>query len=185
MIAHIKGTLTTITINSVVVDVHGVGYQIFVSNPYESKQNTEVFFHTYHHIREDINVLYGFKTLEDKDMYIRLLSVKGVGPKVAMTILATTSSSMVIHAIDTEDVAFLKKIPGIGPKAAGQIILDLKGKLATNLETPANQNQNEAIEVLLALGYTKKEIDFALKGVGTVEVEVEVIVKAALKNIMR
>ena len=184
MIAHIRGKIEEIQADSCIVDVHGVGYQLFVPQPYEYEKGSDAFFYVYHHVREDINALYGFKTTEEKNLYIRLLSVKGVGPKVAMTILSATTLHMVIHAIETEDVTYLRKIPGIGPKAAGQIILDLKGKLAATTSVVVNPNENEAIEVLIALGYTKKEIEYAMKDMKSDALTVEEIVKLALKKIM-
>lgn len=184
MIAYIKGNIAIIQADSVVVDVQGIGYEIFVGHPYEYEMNQEVMFYTYNHIREDINALYGFPTSEEKVLYNRLLSVKGVGPKVGMTILASTTPNMLIHAIDSEDVGYLKKIPGIGPKAAGQIILDLKGKLATSDTVTIQPHVKEAIEALTALGYTKKEIDFAMKDLPDTLETVEEIVKASLQKIM-
>lgn len=184
MIAHIKGLITHIQSDSCIVDVHGVGYQLFVARPYDYKVQEEKIFFTYHHIREDIQALYGFDTMEEKSLYLRLLSVKGVGPRVAMTMIAATSPDMLIHAIEKEDVSYLKKIPGIGPKAASQIILDLRGKLTSDAKPLVNEQSQEAIDALNALGYTKKEIDFALKTIDVKTLRVEAIIKQALKNLM-
>lgn len=184
MISYLKGKVTEIEADYVVVETAGIGYQVFVGHPYESKINEDVLFYTYHHLREDISALYGFRSKEEKELYVRLLSVKGVGPKVGMTILASTTVNMLIQAIDTEDVAYLKKIPGIGPKAAGQIILDLKGKLASTQEKLVNPMIIEATEALTALGYTKKEIDYALTDIDKDIEQVEDIVRFALNKIM-
>ena len=184
LIAYVKGTVALIQSDYIVIDVQGIGYQIQVGHPYEFAVDKEVMLYTYHHIREDISALYGFTTMEEKQLYIRLLSVKGVGPKVGMTILASTTFNMLVNAIESEDVAYLKKIPGIGPKAAGQIILDLKGKLADAEMASQTPQFNEAIEALQALGYTKKEIEFAMKDINDATMSVEDVVRAALKKIM-
>ncbi|MGL5043096.1 MAG: Holliday junction branch migration protein RuvA [Culicoidibacterales bacterium] len=184
MIAHLRGIIEEVYSDSCIVDVNGVGYQLYLAKPYEYQKGQETFFNVYHHIREDVNSLYGFENVETRVLYMRLLSVKGVGPKVAMTILAATTTHTLIQAIETEDITYLRKIPGIGPKAAGQIILDLKGKLATQTAISVNENLKEAIEVLIALGYTKKEIDFAVKDISDTKLTIEVIVKMALKKIM-
>ena len=184
MIAFIQGTVHHILPDSCIVDVHGVGYQIFVAHPYEFKPKQEVFFYTFHYVKEDINALYGFLTMEEKELYNKLLSVKGVGPKVAMTMLAATTPNQLLQAIDSEDVTYLKKIPGIGPKAAGQIIFDLRGKLVNTSAKLVSPILKEASEALAALGYTKKEIDFAFKNVTVTEQSVEDIVRLGLKNLM-
>ena len=184
LIAYVKGTVALIQSDYIVIDVQGIGYQIQVGHPYEFAVDKEVMLYTYHHIREDISALYGFTKKKKKQLYIRLLSVKGVGPKVGMTILASTTFNMLVNAIESEDVAYLKKIPGIGPKAAGQIILDLKGKLADAEMASQTPQFNEAIEALQALGYTKKEIEFAMKDINDATMSVEDVVRAALKKIM-
>lgn len=183
MIARIKGEILEILADSCVVDVRGIGYQIHTPHPHEFKVGEQVNFFTYHHIREDLQALYGFTTKAEKELYIKLLSVKGVGPKVAMTMLAATQNEILLHAIENEDVTYLRKIPGIGPKAAGQIILDLRGKLAAISNTQVLPTQLEVIDALTALGYTKKEIDFAMKNIDK-NLEVESMVKQALKNLM-
>lgn len=184
MIAHIKGEVTDIMPDSCVIDVQGIGYQIFIAHPYELVVGQSLFVYTYHHIREDINALFGFLTMDEKNLYIKLLSVKGVGPKVAMTIIAATEINTLLHAIETDDLTYLKKIPGIGPKAAGQIIFDLKGKLVVNQEPLITAQNKEAIEALKALGYTKKEMDYAFKDLDTDGLSVEEIIKKTLQKLM-
>ena len=114
MYSYLKGTVTEIHPNSITIDIGGVGYSVLSPNPYEFKLETIDKAFIYHHIREDINALYGFKTKDAKSLFIKLLSVKGIGPKSAMAILATGNAK------------FLARFPGIGPKASQQIILDLK-----------------------------------------------------------
>lgn len=164
MYSYLIGTITEINPNNVTVDVGGVGYAVFTPNPYEFKLETIDKVHIYHHVREDIDALYGFKTKDGKHLFMKLLSVKGIGPKSAMAILATGNVSDVIAAIDRSDAKFLAKFPGIGPKASQQIILDLKGKL--NFEESAfakSTSVSEVEEALKSLGYKAKEIKKALE----------------------
>ncbi|MBY7143271.1 Holliday junction branch migration protein RuvA [Virgibacillus sp. NKC19-3] len=170
MIAYIKGNLTYIQEDSVVVDVHGIGYEIVCSNPFvfQSSLNQEVLIHTFHYVREDTQVLYGFKNEEEKQLFIKLISVSGIGPKGALAILGAVDVAGFISAIEREDDKFLTSFPGVGKKTARQIILDLKGKLTTMLmisdqmdvESPDTTSEGllEAEEALKALGYTEREI---------------------------
>lgn len=164
MYSYIKGVITEVNPNSVTIDVNGVGYEVLSPNPYEYKLETTDKAFIYHHIREDIDALYGFKTKDAKGLFIKLLSVKGIGPKSAMAILATGNVNDVIGAIELGNSKFLSKFPGIGPKASQQIILDLKGKLDLQEESLAKSNSiGEVEEALKSLGYKASEIKKALK----------------------
>lgn len=172
MIAYIKGELTYIQDESVIVDVGGVGYEIICGNPFEfqSSINKEVFIHTYHHVREDIQSLYGFKTEDEKYLFTKLISVSGIGPKSGIAIQGSVDVSEFISAVESEDEKYLTQFPGVGKKTARQIILDLKGKLTGLLSItsqlgkpePSNQGSTtslkEAQEALIALGYSEQEI---------------------------
>ncbi|UJL44953.1 Holliday junction branch migration protein RuvA [Virgibacillus sp. NKC19-16] len=173
MIAYIKGNLTYIQEDSVVVDVHGIGYEIVCANPFvfQSSLNKEVQINTFHYVREDIQVLYGFKSEDEKQLFIKLISVSGIGPKGALAILGSVDVAGFISAIEREDDKFLTSFPGIGKKTARQIILDLKGKLTTMLAISGHMDADagvdesngaeglvEAEEALKALGYTEREI---------------------------
>ncbi len=164
MYNYLKGTVAEIMPDHITLDVHQVGYQIFTPNAYEFHLNEESKVHVHHYVREDAILLYGFKTKEAKELFIKLLSVKGIGPKSAMAILATGNVDDVIGAIEIGNVKFLSKFPGIGPKASQQIILDLKGKL--NVEQDPiflHDNIREVEEALESLGYKTKEIKKAVK----------------------
>lgn len=164
MYNYIIGTVKGIFPSSITLDNNGVGYEILTPNPYEFKLDTEDKVYIYHHVREDIFQLYGFKDKEAKKLFIKLLSVKGIGPKSAMAILATGNVNDVIGAIELGNSKFLNKFPGIGPKASQQIILDLKGKL--NLQEDfivKSDSITEVEEALKSLGYKAKEIKKALK----------------------
>lgn len=164
MYSYLKGITTEINPNNITVDINGVGYAVLTPNPYEFKLDQEVKVYIYHHVREDIDALYGFKTKDGKQLFMKLLSVKGIGPKSAMAILATGDVSDVINAIEMGNVKFLSKFPGIGPKASQQIILDLKGKLVLEeIAFAKSTSITEVEEALKSLGYKAKEIKKALK----------------------
>ena len=122
--------------------------------------------YTYQYVREQINDLYGFKTEDEKNLFIKLISVNGIGPKSALSILACGKVNDVYEAIEMRNDAYLRKFPGIGPKASLQIILDLKGKIS--FDEVANvslstQKSSDVGEALISLGYSKKDIDKVLK----------------------
>lgn len=164
MYNYLKGLVTEINPNNVTLDVNDVGYKVFTPNPYEFGLDEIAKIYIFHYVREDAINLYGFKTQSAKDLFIKLLSVKGIGPKSAIAILATGNVDDVIGAIEIGNVKFLSKFPGIGPKASQQIILDLKGKLNFDAETIIlSNNIGEVEEALQALGYKAKEIKKAIK----------------------
>lgn len=169
MFAYINGIVTLIQEEVIVIDVQGVGYEINCANPYEFQEylNKKTLIYTYHHVREDVMNLYGFKTEDEKNLFIKLISVSGIGPKSAILILGTVNVNDFISAVESEDEKYLTQFRGVGKKTARQIILDLKGKLTSlqTLETSGLFNQstdstaiNEAEEALLALGYRQQEI---------------------------
>ena len=156
MYAYLNGIIKDIESNYIVLDINGIGYLIYVANPYYYQIENSYKVYTYTHIREDEFSLYGFKSKEELDLFLKLISVKGLGPKMALPILATGSIEGIMDAIDRENILYLKKFPKIGDKVARQIILDLKGKLA---KTVTNNNINEELtEALLALGYKNNDI---------------------------
>ena len=171
MIAYIRGILTNIHEETIVIDVGGIGYEIQCANPYDfqSSLNKELFIHTYHHVREDAQILYGFKTVDEKYLFTKLISVSGIGPKSGMNIQGSVNVSEFVAAVEQEDEKYLMSFPGVGKKTARQIILDLKGKLsrfATVVieDQPTKESANEttslkeAQEALGALGYSSQEI---------------------------
>ncbi|KGX89000.1 Holliday junction branch migration protein RuvA [Pontibacillus litoralis] len=174
MIAYIQGVLTTIDSNSIVVEANGVGYHIACGNPFafQADINQSIRIHTYHYVREDVQMLYGFKTTEQRSLFAKLLNVTGIGPKGALAILASTSVGDFVSAIEREDDAFLTKFPGVGKKTARQMILDLKGKLLEWLPVEnddstlfyeqsapdCNKQVEEALAALKALGYSDREL---------------------------
>lgn len=183
MYGYIKGYVAYVEPTHIIVDNNGVGFLIITPNSYRYKTNQEVIIYTHHYVRDDINNLYGFSSLAEKDLFIKLISVSGIGPKSALSILASGESDKIIYAIETEDVLYLRKFPGIGPKSAQQIILDLKGKLKTDVVILTDK-MLEAREALNALGYSRVEINKSLKNVDD-NLPIEEIVKEALAYLIK
>lgn len=199
MFAYIKGSLEIKTRGYVVIDVNGVGYKIFMSETAIEKigeigKNVKV--HTYLKVREDDMSLYGFNTNEELRMFELLLQVSGIGAKSAITILSNITPSSFALAVITNDIAKIKALPGIGPKTAQRIILELKDKIKTeeaisedksiniNEQVIDNEKISEAISALQVLGYSKKEIEKAIQKVDN-SLSVEEIIKIGLKNLAR
>ena len=164
MYSYIKGIITEIESNYVVIENNGIGYMVYVPNPYSFKLNDESILYLYQLVREDENTLYGFKNKETKDLFLKLISVKGLGCKMALPMLCGDNISSIYDAIENGNVNYLKKFPKIGDKVARQIILDLKGKLATN-DNKEEQSYNELIETLKSLGYKAPEIKRVLPSI--------------------
>lgn len=178
MIAHVAGTVAEKFDNAVIVDVHGVGYEVQTAlGDYErSLLGEEVKFYTYHHIREQSQDLYGFSSLAAKKLFELLITVQGVGPKAALAILSLGESENVRNAIANEDVAFVTKASGVGKKTAERVVVDLKDKVGMPLRYDNNtitgqsmvlSHTDEALEALMALGYSLNDATKALEGVST------------------
>lgn len=162
----------TVTPRYIVVESGGIGYLIYVANPFKYTVDTlkQQKIYVYQAVRETEIMLYGFYDEAEKQLFLKMLSVSGIGPKSALAVLASEDHQGFINAIEQEDDGYLTNFPGIGKKTAKQIILDLKGKLSalTKVEMLGQQGMDltqktspyllEAIEALTALGYTKTEI---------------------------
>ena len=182
MFDYLKGNITKQIANYVVIDVGGVGYKLYTPNPYSFKDLKDATIYVYTHVREDEFTLYGFKTEDERDLFLRLIDVKGLGPKMAITILASCSMSGLIDAIDRENILYLKKIPKVGEKLARQIILDLKGKLASIEQT--NQSNDELVLALESLGYKSSDIKNVVNQIDT-NLSIESQIKEALKLLLK
>lgn len=161
MIAFVNGIVKIIRNDRVVLDVHGVGYEVYLSNALSQKMNEELFLYTYQHVREDAILLFGFIKEEDYEVFMRLINVKGIGPKTAQTMLSACSGKEMIEAIENDDIKRLKSLPGIGAKTAGQIVLDLKGKfvsLETSDSPVSNPVWTQVQDALLSLGYKTNQL---------------------------
>lgn len=209
MLAYIKGNLEMKMTGYVVIDVGGLGYKVFMSEAgIENLGNIGdvVKVHTYYRVREDDISIYGFNTLEELKMFELLLGVSGVGARIALTMLATCTPSEFAIAIVSEDVNALTSIPGIGPKSAKRIILELKDKIKKEQEVEAVREQidkkqkeenkfNEVVELrgklsevtaaLQVLGYNKKEIERALQKLDYKELSTEELIRKGLSLLSR
>jgi len=183
MYAYIKGIIEEIEVNYVVINNNGIGYLVYVPNPYSFKLNEEHKIYIYELVREDENSLYGFKEKAEKELFLKLIGVKGLGCKMALPMLATGSIDGIIDAIERENILYLKKFPKIGDKVARQIILDLKGNLAHSTVNEMNSNE-ELIETLKSLGYKGPDIKRILPNINNEET-IENQIKEALKLMLK
>jgi len=185
MYGYIKGIIKDIESSYVIIENNEIGYLIYVPNPYYYKLDEKYTIYTYTQVREDEYSLYGFKDKETLNLFLKLVSVKGLGPKMALPMLATGSINGIIDAIDRENILYLKKFPKIGDKVARQIILDLKGKLNGNqMSLLAASNNDELTEALLALGYKQAEIKKIVSKVDN-NLSLEEQIKEALKLLLK
>lgn len=184
MYSYMKGTITEITPSSITLEVSGIGYSLLVGNPFGFKQNEEMKVYLYQHVREDVLDLYGFKTKDEKELFINLISVKGIGPKSALSIIASGSVNDIKNAIENGNSSYLMKFPGIGQKASQQIILDLKGKITFGDEIVPNQDLQNVEEALLALGYKRQEVSKVLPKLDK-ELNLDGLIKQALKMMLK
>lgn len=204
MIAYVKGELVQKQIGYVVIDVGGLGYKIFMSEPSIDEIGNigdEVKVHTYYRVSEDDISLFGFNTQEELRMFELLISVSGIGAKTAIAMLACIEPSQFAIAVISDDIDTLKKIPGVGPKSAQRIVLELKDKMKKEQQISeltnatleqkskikkvivADSKTQEAIDALQVLGYTKKDVEKALEQIDTAELKVEDIIKRALREL--
>lgn len=185
MYSYLQGIVTEIESNYITLDVNGIGYLIYTANPYQFNLNEEYKVYTYQLVKEDELSLYGFKTIEDKQLFLKLISVKGLGCKMALPMLATGSAEGIIDAIERENILYLKKFPKIGDKVARQIILDLKGKLAASINTSELvSTMDELVEVLKGLGYKMPDIKKVLPHIDrskTIEEQIKEALRLLLK----
>ena len=182
MYAFIKGKIVDIESNYIIVENNGIGYLVYTANPYSFQLEQEALIYIYQYIKEDENSLYGFKTKEEKELFLKLISVKGLGCKMALPMLATGSIEGIIDAIERENILYLKKFPKIGDKVARQIILDLKGKLVVDSNNEIINN-DELVEALKALGYKNQDIKKVLPQIKNDTIENQI--KEALKLLLK
>jgi len=161
MLDYILGKVVKKDSQSIVLDLRGIGFKIYCSNTSFYKINDEYKIYTYSYVREGINDLYGFKSEKEKELFLRLISINGIGPKTSNCILAIGSVDEIISAINNEDIVFLKKASNVNTKIAQQIILELRGKLQSYVDADFVENSEleDARNALLALSFKGKEID--------------------------
>lgn len=174
MIAHVSGIVAEKFAGSLIIDVHGVGYEVAVAlGDFEAvKLDDSVKLYTYHHIREQSQELFGFSSLAAKKLFEMLITVQGIGPKAALAILSLGTAEQVRNAIANSDTAFITKASGVGKKSAERVAVDLSDKVglptkygsSEPVQTELNTN-DEALEALMALGYTLADATKALEGI--------------------
>lgn len=184
MYSYIKGFVTEIGTNNIVVEASGIGYLIYVPNPFCYEINKEYKVYVYNKIAEDEYSLYGFKEKDEFELFLKLISVKGLGAKLALPILATGSISGIVDAINRENILYLTKFPKIGEKLARQIVLDLKGKIDIEISEVEDDTSEDLMDTLSALGYKTVEIK---KVIGNVDhsKSLEDQVKDALRLLLK
>jgi Holliday junction DNA helicase RuvA len=200
---YIKGVITYLNPEYVVIENNGIGYQLFTPNPYvfTIDPETEATIYTYHYVREDIIALYGFCSRQEKGLFTKLLSVSGIGPKGALAILASGNPTQLVQAIEEEDEKFLIKFPGVGKKTARQMILDLKGKLQDllpgimpdlftdaeelDMMTSGSEALDEAVEALKVLGYAEREINKITPELMKEKLTTDQYIKKALQKLLK
>ncbi len=196
MISYLKGILTKKSPTEIIVDVVGIGYSVSISlSTYEqlSELNSEVLILTHHHIREDAQVLYGFATETEREMFRMLISVSGIGPKMAQTILSGIRPDELVRTISVSAISSLTAIPGVGKKTAERMVLELKDKVAKiegsekiiDLPNTGASIRSEALTALVSLGFSREKAEQSLRGVlnemnGKV-ISVEELIKRALQ----
>jgi len=188
MIVFIKGIVNSIGIDFVVIENNGMGYKVYYNHSESLTLGQQILLFTYQQIREDAHVLFGFIKHQELELFEKLISVKGLGPKTALNILTATSYNQVISAIEKGEVQFLKQMPGIGAKTAQQIVLDLKGKLVSDNEVAAkgNRNYQDATDALKALGYKNSEIQAISQELSQFELDtVDEYVKTGLQLMLK
>ena len=195
MIGYLRGRIAHLFADHCLLDVQGVGYRVFLAASTGSRlrkgEDAELFIHT--SVREDAILLYGFYTREEYDAFQHLISVSGIGPKVALGILSTITVERLFRAIRQKESAILTKLPGIGKKSAERIILELKDKVWTDGEEPsmeetdalpADDMLSEAMAALVSLGYSQTELGPVLRKTKDCA-NVQDVIKMALKELNR
>ena len=193
MYEYLTGTISIVAPQYIVVDVHGVGYKLLVANPYRFHEDpaTAVRVFVYQAVRDDDISLFGFSDQAEKQLFMPLINVSGIGPKSALAILANPDHQGLVDAIANNNISYLTKFPGIGKKTASQIVLDLKDKLAAatsgslfdqqTASDPANPALADALAALKALGYKDREVKKIGKQLGTQQQSTDEYLRQALR----
>jgi Holliday junction DNA helicase RuvA len=205
MIAHLSGTLLSKQPNSVIVDVGGVGYELIipVSTFYELEETgAHTQLRVYTHVREEALQLYGFKTARERELFLQIISVSGIGPKIAITLLSGMNANEIINSIRTNNLARLTSIPGVGRKTAERLVVELRDKI-TALSSPALEEEfagesgaratspdamrDDALSALLNLGYQKTAAEKAIKAAIDEggDLSLDVILRRGLRSLSR
>jgi Holliday junction DNA helicase RuvA len=198
MIGYLKGEISHVFPEYCFVAVNGVGYRVFIPESTRKKliigQTAQLY--TYLNVREDAHLLFGFINQDDYELFMQLIGVTGIGPKVGLTILSSVSAGDFRIAVVQKNLSVLTKIPGIGKKTAERLVLELKDKLqipglsdetveSGHVEDATGDNAQEALQALLALGYSQSEVIPLIRKLNTGTLSVELIIKSVLKEFAR
>ena len=196
MYEYFKGIISKITAKYIVLEVNSIGYILHVAYPYAYSgrlhQEAKVYVHQV--VREDAELLYGFATEEEKQLFLSLISVSGIGPVSALAIIAADDNAGLVQAIEQKNITYLTKFPKIGKKTAQQMVLDLEGKVVAAggpaeskapVQTVDNQELEEAMEAMLALGYKATELKKIKKFFEGTTDTAENYIKSALKMLVK
>lgn len=186
MIARLEGTVASVSLKSAVVDIHGVGYRVFATPQTLAALDVgaSTILHTHHHQREDGQELYGFRTVQELEMFDLLLTVNGVGPKSALGVLSRATVADITKAVHAGETTLLTKVSGIGAKTAERIVRELNGKLGTPSSdtAPLQGGDDEVLAALEQLGYAPAEARKALAKIPTSITDPAQRIKAVLRN---
>ncbi|MDN6294997.1 MAG: Holliday junction branch migration protein RuvA [Alkalibacterium sp.] len=201
MYEYIKGVIKHIYPSYVVLESNNIGYKVLMANPFRFSDNlhNEETVYIYHDVKQDAMNLFGFVSMQEKNLFLKLINVSGIGPKSALAILANEDHSGFIKAVEEENKTYLTKFPGVGKKTAAQIVLDLKGKLQefdtseinlfpteTSTADLNNDAFEEAMEALLALGYTQRDVKKVRKQIDMkTELTTDGYIREALSKLMK
>ncbi|MEI6498832.1 MAG: Holliday junction branch migration protein RuvA [bacterium] len=189
MIAYIKGSIIVSQVNYVIVETGGLGYKVNLAQSQTFRSGEEAEFFIHEHIREESDDLYGFASIEQLELFEKLISVNGVGPKAGLSIMSVGSADEIITAIATENIAFFKSVSGIGQKVATKIILELKSKITGNRDTAGLLNRSsdneDILGALTALGYQPKEINRLVAKIPGEIIAIEEKVRWCLQNLAK
>jgi Holliday junction DNA helicase RuvA len=199
MIALIRGTLAYKSIDHIIIDVGGVGYRLFIplSTFYSLPETGEIRLFTHTHVREEALLLYGFLTLEEKELFVTLIGISGVGPKLAVNILSHIPARDLKRAIAAGDIKRLSGLPGIGKKTAERLVLELKDKVGPIVDLPDTEGSatsgtmageliNDVLSALVNLGYKENQARKVLESMElSPGLTMETILKGALKVLVR
>lgn len=182
MIGFLKGKVFDILKDQLLLDVNNIGFRVNYPHADRLKINDEVMIYTYQSVSENDISLFGFESQNEYDLFMKLISVKGIGPRMALGILKASDFDHIVEAIENENVAFIKTLPGIGNKTASQIILDLRGKIARESEEKDEDlaKLNDVSEALKSLGYKPQEIKKVIKQIAKEDLKESEYLRKAL-----
>lgn len=181
MISFLRGRVDSILKETVVIDVNNIGYSVYVSKPSSFKIGDEIKLLTYNVQKQDEEYLVGFLTVEERNLFLTLIKIQGIGAKTALAMLSVGTPSQLISAINHEDIKYLKSLPLVGYKTARQIILELKGYF-TGSEDEEPDNIYDVRSALLQLGFKQNTVDTAIRKVYKEELTKEELLKLAIKE---